>query len=67
MFGFGKCKKCQTLEKENTYLRTLVDRLLAYVNVTPVDVMPAIGSQVEHSIKEEEERPGVLKETFGEG
>ena len=63
---FRKCKKCEALEKETAYLKTLVDRLLEHVKVNPVDPSPFIGSRVEGLIAEQEEPAGAFKETFGE-
>lgn len=43
---FGRCKKCDRLENENQYLRTLIDRLLVGKGLRPVDTAAPVASAI---------------------
>lgn len=60
MFG---CKKCAALEKENAYLKSLVDRFLQKFQMQPIESVSSIGAQVKDEIAREEEAIGT--EHFG--
>jgi hypothetical protein len=59
----GRCKKCDALEKENAYLKSMIDRFLQKFQMMPIETVSPIGLKAAEEIEQEEPRPGVT--TFG--
>lgn len=64
-FKKKKCGRCEVLEAETKYLRSLVDRFLEKNDMKPVHPEGTLAERIEADVRSEEQPDAVGVETYG--